>query len=117
MNLISGYILEGRLLKSYTRVIYILPNYVKSFSKSCFFSNFQVSYFDILVPTVDTVRFGYLMDKLLAGKRSVLFTGTTGVGKVMYCVFLTKFQHEESYKKVITIKVMLVFLKIEIPCE
>ncbi|XP_071788570.1 dynein axonemal heavy chain 6-like isoform X3 [Asterias amurensis] len=41
----------------------------------------EVPFFDMLVPTMDTVRFGYLMEKLLAVNRSVLFTGTTGVGK------------------------------------
>ena len=38
-------------------------------------------FFDILVPTVDTVRFGYIMEKLLTVDHSVLFTGLTGVGK------------------------------------
>ncbi|CAF0752073.1 unnamed protein product [Brachionus calyciflorus] len=38
-------------------------------------------YFDMLVPTIDSVRYGYLMEKLLSVKRSVLFTGETGVGK------------------------------------
>ena len=42
----------------------------------------QTSYFDILVPTIDTKRYGFLMEKLLDVNRSVLFTGTTGVGKV-----------------------------------
>lgn len=42
----------------------------------------DVPFFEMLVPTVDTVRFGYLMEKLLAVRHSVLFTGTTGVGKV-----------------------------------
>jgi len=37
----------------------------------------------MLVPTVDTVRFGYLLEKLLAVKQSVLYTGDTGVGKVL----------------------------------
>ena len=41
----------------------------------------EVPYFDILVPTVDTVRYGFLMEKLLGQRRSVLFTGETGVGK------------------------------------
>ncbi|KAL9959258.1 hypothetical protein ACROYT_G032565 [Oculina patagonica] len=41
----------------------------------------DIPYFDLLVPTVDTVRFGFLMEKLLAINRSVMFTGTTGVGK------------------------------------
>ncbi len=39
-------------------------------------------FFEMLVPTTDTVRFGYLMEKLLFVRRSVLFTGGTGVGKV-----------------------------------
>ena len=42
----------------------------------------QTPFFDILVPTVDTVRFGFLLEKLLDVGHSVLFTGTTGVGKV-----------------------------------
>jgi dynein heavy chain len=41
----------------------------------------EIPYFDLLVPTTDTVRFGYLMEKLLDVKKSVLYTGTTGVGK------------------------------------
>lgn len=35
-------------------------------------------FFEILVPTVDTVRFGYLMEKLLNVNKAVLFTGGTG---------------------------------------
>jgi dynein heavy chain len=38
-------------------------------------------YFEMLVPTIDSVRYGYLMEKLLQVNRSVLFTGETGVGK------------------------------------
>lgn len=38
-------------------------------------------YFEMLVPTIDTMRYGYLMEKLLNVNRSVLFTGETGVGK------------------------------------
>lgn len=41
-----------------------------------------MSFFDILVPTIDTQRYGYLMEKLSNIDHSVLFTGTTGVGKV-----------------------------------
>lgn len=39
-------------------------------------------FFEMLVPTIDTVRYGYLMEKLLSVRRSVLYTGGTGVGKV-----------------------------------
>lgn len=46
--------------------------------------NSQIPFFEMLVPTTDTVRFGYLMEKLLAVGHSVLFTGTTGVGKVIF---------------------------------
>ncbi|XP_060075174.1 dynein axonemal heavy chain 6-like [Ylistrum balloti] len=41
----------------------------------------EMPFFEMLVPTVDTVRFGYLLQKLLAVRFSVLFTGGTGVGK------------------------------------
>ncbi|KAL5020432.1 hypothetical protein ScPMuIL_003324 [Solemya velum] len=43
--------------------------------------NKEMPFFEMLVPTVDTVRFGYILDKLLAVRRSVLYTGGTGVGK------------------------------------
>lgn len=36
----------------------------------------------MLVPTIDTVRYGFLLEKLLDVNHSVLFTGVTGVGKV-----------------------------------
>jgi len=51
----------------------------------CFTLSLQVSYFDILVPTIDTVRYGFLLEKLLDVNHSVLYTGTTGVGKVSFC--------------------------------
>ena len=38
-------------------------------------------YFEMLVPTIDSVRYGYLMEKLINVNRSVLYTGETGVGK------------------------------------
>jgi dynein heavy chain len=41
----------------------------------------EVPYFDLLVPTIDTVRYGFMMEKLLDIRYSVLFTGMTGVGK------------------------------------
>jgi dynein heavy chain len=39
------------------------------------------SFFDILVPTSDTVKFKYIQTKLLMGGHHVLVTGQTGVGK------------------------------------
>lgn len=47
--------------------------------------NNEQPFFEMLVPTTDTVRYGYLMEKLLSVRRSVLFTGDTGVGKVRIC--------------------------------
>ena len=44
--------------------------------------NKELPFFEMLVPTTDTIRFGYLLEKLLSIKQSVLFTGDTGVGKV-----------------------------------
>lgn len=44
--------------------------------------NPETPFFEMLVPTVDTVRFGYLLEKLLAIHQPVLYTGGTGVGKV-----------------------------------
>ena len=40
-----------------------------------------VPYFDILVPTVDTYRYSFLLRTLLACGKSVLFSGQTGTGK------------------------------------
>ena len=48
--------------------------------------NPEIPFFEMLVPTMDTVRYGYLMEKLLAIKHPVLFTGTTGVGKVSHVI-------------------------------
>lgn len=38
-------------------------------------------YFEMLVPTLDTVRYSFLLEVLLEVNKSVLFTGDTGVGK------------------------------------
>ncbi|XP_006900461.1 PREDICTED: dynein heavy chain 6, axonemal [Elephantulus edwardii] len=58
----------------------------------------DVPFFEMLVPTADTVRFGYLMEKLLAVRQSVLFTGVTGVGKsVIAKGLLNKIQESAGY--------------------
>jgi dynein heavy chain len=41
----------------------------------------KLPYFQILVPTIDTVRYAHLLHLLLSVDRPVLFTGGTGVGK------------------------------------
>ena len=38
-------------------------------------------YFNILVPTTDTVKYKYITDKLIRGGYNVLVTGETGTGK------------------------------------
>lgn len=35
-------------------------------------------FFETLVPTIDTVRYGYLFEKLLSVGKPVMFTGSTG---------------------------------------
>nr|XP_060479238.1 dynein axonemal heavy chain 6 [Panthera onca] len=58
----------------------------------------DVPFFEMLVPTTDTVRFGYLMEKLLAVRHSVLFTGITGVGKsVIAKGLLNRIQESAAY--------------------
>ncbi|CAE7211449.1 DNAH6 [Symbiodinium sp. KB8] len=40
-----------------------------------------VSYFQLLVPNPDTVRFSYVMDRMMTTQNSVFLTGNSGVGK------------------------------------
>ncbi|CAF3110570.1 unnamed protein product [Rotaria sp. Silwood2] len=40
-------------------------------------------FFDLLVPNIDSCRFGYLLEKFVSVSKSVLFTGETGVGKTV----------------------------------
>ena len=41
----------------------------------------KVPYFNILVGTVDTVRYAFLLERSLEVSKPILFTGTSGVGK------------------------------------
>ena len=41
----------------------------------------EVRFFDILVPTTDTAKFGYIAEILFRERKHVMFTGDTGVGK------------------------------------
>ena len=44
----------------------------------------EMEYADIIVPTVDTVRYEFILDKLLSHKHHLLYVGTTGTGKTVY---------------------------------
>uniref|UniRef100_A0A8C4HQX9 AAA+ ATPase domain-containing protein n=1 Tax=Dicentrarchus labrax TaxID=13489 RepID=A0A8C4HQX9_DICLA len=60
--------------------------------------NSEQPFFEMLVPTIDTVRYGYLMEKLLSVRHSVLFTGGTGVGKsVVARGLLNSIQEKAGY--------------------
>ncbi|KAM6971776.1 dynein axonemal heavy chain 6 [Aplochiton taeniatus] len=64
----------------------------------CFRYDRELPFFEMLVPTTDTVRYGYLMEKLLSIRHSVLFTGNTGVGKsVVARGLLNSIQEEAGY--------------------
>lgn len=41
----------------------------------------EASYFDLMVPTQDTVKHAYILDTLLQVERPIFFTGSSGVGK------------------------------------
>ncbi|KAJ8983473.1 hypothetical protein NQ317_014931 [Molorchus minor] len=43
--------------------------------------NKDIPFFEMLVPTIDTVRFGYIMERLVYVNHPVFLTGDTGVGK------------------------------------
>eukprot|EP01064_Diplonema_japonicum_P034413 TRINITY_DN7114_c0_g1_i1.p1 TRINITY_DN7114_c0_g1~~TRINITY_DN7114_c0_g1_i1.p1 ORF type:complete len:4107 (+),score=1152.60 TRINITY_DN7114_c0_g1_i1:350-12322(+) len=54
-----------------------------------------VPYFDILVPTIDTVRYSYILKTLLACDKPVLFSGLTGTGKSAIVQKTTTLYQEE----------------------
>jgi dynein heavy chain len=41
----------------------------------------EVSYFDLVVPTVDTTKYAYLLEIMMDLKYPMFYTGNTGVGK------------------------------------
>lgn len=41
----------------------------------------EASYFDLMVPTVDTTKYSFLLETLMALRYPMFFTGNTGVGK------------------------------------
>ncbi|UYV81318.1 DNAH6 [Cordylochernes scorpioides] len=60
--------------------------------------NPAMNFFDILVPTLDTVKYSFLMRTLLKINRPILYTGSTGVGKsVIAQDLLKKISKTENY--------------------
>ena len=61
-----------------------------------------MSYFDIIVPTVDTVRYNYMMETLYKKSKPILFTGDTGVGKsIITTKFVANFKQKELVEDVL----------------
>merc|ERR1711871_26390 len=59
---------------TFTKWDEIVPTYVADPSRS---------YFDIMVETVDTTRFGFVAESLLSIAKPMFFTGVTGTGKTV----------------------------------
>ena len=58
-----------------------MHNFIASKLTNLAFSDFREPFYKILVPTVDTVRYNYLVNTLVAGQNPVLITGPVGTGK------------------------------------
>lgn len=67
---------KSRKLKTWAEII---PEFVYDCNKP---------FFETLVPTIDTVRYGYMFEKLLGVNKPVMFTGNTG-NSSRFCCLLT----------------------------
>jgi len=56
----------------------------------------NMSYFQLLVPNADTVRFSYVVDKMMCVQASLFLTGVTGVGKSVILANLLECMKEVS---------------------
>lgn len=81
-NEFSGELPKGSLYESFIADDK-MTGYYKSWDsiKEDFVFDPSASYFELVVPTKDTVRFAYLLKKQISVQKPVFITGYTGVGK------------------------------------
>ena len=59
--------------------------------------NFSAPFYKIIVPTVDTVRYEYLVSKLLGAEKPVMLVGGVGTGKSSTAISVTEAADKEKY--------------------
>lgn len=60
-------------------------------------TSFRAPFYKIIVPTVDTVRYEFLVSKLLAQQYPVMLVGPVGTGKSSTAVSVTDVLDREKY--------------------
>ena len=62
----------------------------------------EVQFNEIIVPTIDTIRYTHIMNMLVNNQKALLYVGTTGTGKSAYVTeYLLKKMDKAIYKPVI----------------